>query len=319
MQSCFVKMAKLVEIVRNSPLMQRRAGGGYSVLDSEGKDPFVRGIPFKIQYYASAEVQHTNNSPEVQRIVAGVCREAEVNARPPRKVLVTVKATSLTVKDEATKLVDEYPIFRIAYCGGHGEYVNAFFFIHKTKLDRALMVEVFKCANPNKVKAITLTAAKAFNIAYKAYNLDKSKRDRKGNGGPTKGSESPLVQRRMQGEKPGVSNLTSKIAPGVATGGTHTPQAPRKTAADSDLLVRTRSGSIGSEPSNKPLTTLVHNEATGSMHNVAITQDFDKAFQELAESRVQPGVLGTSLAEEETDGFNLDSILDQVDSDAEDS
>lgn len=312
-------MAKFVEMVRNSPLVQRRGGGGYSVLDSESKDPFVKGIPFKIHYYASAEVRHTTNSPEVQEVVSDVCAEAEANSRPLRKVVVTVKATCLMVKDEATKLVDKYPIFRIAYCGGHGQYLNAFFFIHKTKLDRALRVEVFKCANPNKVRAITLTAAKAFNIAYKAYSLDKSKQDRKTNGVSLKGNESPLVQRQMQGEKPPVSSLMTKVAPGVATGGTHTPQAPRKTATDPDLIGRARSGSIGNEPSKKPLITLVHNEATGSTHNVAIPQDFDREFQDLAESRVHPGVLRTSLAVEETDSFNLDSILDQVDNDTEDS
>ncbi len=313
-------MDKFIGKVKNSPLLQRKTGGGYSVLESETKDPFVKGIPFKINYYASAEVKHTTNTPEVQKTVADVCAEAETSSRPLRKVVVIIKSTSVIVKDEATRMTDEYPIFRIAYCGGHGHYQNAFFFIHKTKLDRVLRVEVFKCASPGKVKAITLAAAKAFNIAYKAYNLDKSKKDRRVNGNSLKGSESPLVQRRMQGDKPPVSSLAAKVAPGVVTGGTHTPQASRKTATDTVISEgRARSGSTGNAPVVQPLITLVHNEATGSTHNVAVSHDWDKEFQELAESRVDPGVLRTSFAEEDTDGFNLDSILEQVDHDAEDS
>ena len=308
-------MAKFVEKVRNSPLMQRRGGGGYSVLEKESKDPFIKGIPFKIHYYASAEVKHATNTPEVQKVVGDICNEAEAKSRPLRKVLVTVKATNITVKDEATKLVDNYPIFRIAYCGGHSEHGNTFFFIHKTKVDRALRVEVFKCNNPNKVRAITLAAAKAFNIAYKAYSLDMAKKERKN--GSMKGNESPLVQRQMQGQKPPVSSLTTKVAPGVVTGGTHTPQAPRRIAEDSGFETRPRSGSIGTESAIKPLISLVHNEATGSTHNVSIPNDFDKEFQELAESRAQPGVLRTSFSAEETDGFQLDSILDQIDEDTE--
>jgi len=307
-----LRMSKLVEKVRNSPLMKRRGGGGYSVLETENKDPFVKGINFKIYYYASAEGKHTTNSPEVQKVVGDVCQEAEAKSRPLRKVLVTVKATHVMVQDEATKLVDYYPIFRIAYCGGHSVYGNTFFFIHKTKVDKALRVEIFKCDSTNKVRAITLAAAKAFNIAYKAYSLDMAKKERKS-------GESPLVQRRMQGDKPPVSKLTARVAPGVVTGGTHTPQAPRKVAEDSGLGMRARSGSSGTDPAVKPLITLVHNEATGSTHNVAIPQDFDKEFQELAESRVQPGVLRTSFSADETDGFNIDSILDQVDEVTEDN
>lgn len=309
------KMAKLVEMVRNSPLMQRKGSGGYKVLDSGNKDPFVKGIPFNIYYYASAEVQHTQNTPEVQQTVAEVCEDSRKNSKPLRKVVLTVKASCITVTDVATKICDDYPIFRIAYCGGHGEYEDTFFFIHKTKLDKTLRVEVFKCSSEGKVKAITLTAAKAFNIAYKAWTLGKKKKEKKSSGAEAARSESPLEQHKAF-SPPGKSNL-AKMAPGIATGRTHTPPAPRKPPLDSDIPVRTRSGSFGDKPlpsSKLPMVrTMVHNENTGSSHNVVLTDDFDKEFQELAESRVQPEVLRTSLEVEETDGFNLDNILDHVD------
>lgn len=308
-------MSKLVEMVRNSPLIQRRGSGGYKVLDSGNKDPFAKGIPFNIYYYASAEVQHTQNTPEVQQTVAEVYEESKRSSKPLRKVVLTVKANCVTVTDVATKIKDDYPIFRIAYCGGHGEYGDIFFFIHKTKLDKKLRVEVFKCSSEDKVKAITLTSAKAFNIAYKAWSMEKAKKERKSSkGGGAPGSESPVMQRKALAP-PGQSNLV-KMAPGLVTGGTQTPPAPRKPPVEPP--VRSRSGSSGDQPQNPAIVrTMVHNKTTGSTHNIVLTDDFDKEFQELAESRVQPEVLRTSLAVEETDGFNLDSIMDHVDKEAE--
>ena len=308
-------MAKLVEMVRNSPLVKRKGAGGYSVLGTEQSDPFVKGITFVVQCYGSAEVQDNNNTPAVQKTVAEVC---EGSKKGLRKVVITVKAHCLTVTDVSTKICDSYPIFLVAYCGGHGEIEDCFFFIHKTKLDKAMRVEVFKCANEEKVKAITLTLAKAFNISYKAWMIEKKKKEReKANGNGGKGSESPAVQRKAVPK----SNLT-KIAPGVATGGTYTPPAPRKPPSGNPEASRTRSGSFGDKPAPSALKNpavmraVAHNEVTGSTHNVTLTDEFDEEFQQLAESRssTQAGVLRNSITED-TDFFSFDNIKAHIDDD----
>ena len=307
------KMAKLMEMVRNSPLMHRRGSGGYKILDSENKDPFVKGIPFTIYYYVSAPVEHTYNTPDVQQAVLEACEESKKTSKTLRKVVLTVKASFVSVRDVATNIKDDYPIYLIAYCGGHEVYEDTFFFIHKTKLEK-MRVEVFKCSSQDQVKAITLTAAKAFNIAFKTWSLEKKREMKSSDGGA--GCESPSLQRKAL-PSPGNSSLV-KIAPGIATGGTHTPPAPRKSPADTDISDRSRSGSFGdmsrSFPKHQALVkTIVCNEATGGTHNAVLMEDFDRQFQELAESRVTPDVLRTSLALEETDGFNLDSIMHHVD------
>jgi hypothetical protein len=319
-------MSKLLEAVRNSPLVtKRKVSGGYQVLDTEKKDPFIKGITFKAQYYASAEVEDNHNSPAVQEAVWEVC---EGSRRDPnrsfRKVVLTVKAQSLVVTDVATKVTDTYPIFLVAYCGGHGEVQDCFFFIHKTKLEKKMKVEVFRCSSAAKVKAITLTIAKAFNISYKAWMMKKKKNEqaaaaakRAASTAGSIGSESPSLQRKAA--KPqGKSNLT-KMAPGVATGGVYTPPAPRKPpSGSSEATGRPRRGSFGDDPAPKNpavVRAMVHNEKTGSTHNVTLTDDFDLEFQQLAESRTQPEVLRTSFVEDETDAFNLDSIIAHIDDD----
>lgn len=306
-------MAKLVEMVRNSPLMNRRGTGRYKVLDqSENNDPFIKGIPFTIYYYDSATVLHTQNTPEVQQTVLEVCEQSRKSSKPLKKVVLTVKASCVSVTNVATNISIDYPIYLVAYCGGHEEYEDIFFFIHKTKLDE-MRVEVFRCSSEGKVKAITLTAAKAFNIAFKAWTLEK-KREMKNL--RFAGSESPVMQRKAL-VPPGKRNL-AKISSGIATSGTHTPPTPRKPPVDPDIPIRSRSSSFGGRPFSSPkdqvlVKAIVSNVATGSKHNVVLMEDVDREFQELAESRVRPEVLRTSLGLEETDGFNLDSIIDHVD------
>ena len=49
-------MAKLLDMVRNSPGVKKRMGG-YSLMEAESRDPFVQGITFHAHHVASCEVR----------------------------------------------------------------------------------------------------------------------------------------------------------------------------------------------------------------------------------------------------------------------
>lgn len=322
-------MSKLVEMVKNSPLMRKKLGGGYAVLESEKKDPFSKGISFNLQYCASAEVRDNFNSPAVQDTVTEA-RRTGGGSGSLRKVALTVQAHCLTVVDSATKVTDTYPIFLVAYCGGHEDMSDCFYFIHKTKLEKAMRVEVFQCSGPDKVKAITLTVAKAFNISYKAWLIKKKKAEKEKKARSVNGSESPVVQRKAP---PGKSPLTTKIAPGVVTGGTYTPPVIRKppsgpsvspltmAAGDVETVGRARSGSAGDKSeamvkNGVVMRAMTTNDRTGSTHAVLISDDFDREFQQLAEARTQPEMLRTSFTEDDIDGFfDFESIKAHIEDD----
>ena len=313
-------MAKLVEMVRSSPLVRRRT---YDVLDTENKDPFVQGIHFNAHFMASVEVKSKKDCPEVQQKVKDAFEFMQKTKKSLRKVVITVKSNVVCVKDIGSKITDEYPIYLVAYCGAHGELEDVFFFIHKTNIDRAMFAEIFKMSDASKVKAATLTTAKAFNIAYKGWMSAKSKKERISN----KGSESPLLQRKASGS-------LQKMAPGIAkssVGGSFTPPAPRredpitkevKEAAKKrrgsfgDDLIKFEVGGGGVAKVSNPAVMRVQaqNEKTGSTHDVSLTDDFDQEFQELAESRSRPDLLSTDLSSDQTDNFNLDSIKAYIDS-----
>ena len=306
-------MAKLVEMVKSSPLIRRRT---YDVLDTENKDPFVQGIQFNAHFVASIEVKSKRDCPEVQQKVKDACEFMKKTKKSLRKVVITVKSNLVRVKDIGSKITDDYPIYLVAYCGAHAELEDVFFFIHKTNIDRALFAEVFKMSDASKVKALTMTTAKAFNIAYKGWMSAKSKGERVTN----KGSESPLVQRKASG------TLMQKMAPGLAAaspGGSFTPPASRREDPEVRQAARQRRGSFGDDPlqfqkgsklNPAIIRVQAQNEVTGSTHNVSLTDDFDKEFQELAESRSRPDLLSTYLPADQTDSFDLDAIKAYIDS-----
>lgn len=298
--------------------MRRRA---YDVLDTENKDPFVQGIHFNAHFVASIEVKSKKDCPEVQQKVMDAFEFKQKTKKSLRKVVITVKSNMVCVKDVGSKITDEYPIYLVAYCGAHGELEDIFFFIHKTNIDRVLFAEIFKMSDASKVKALTLTTAKAFNIAYKGWMSTKSKKERISN----KGSESPLVQRKASGS----SGSLKKMAPGVAAssvGGSFTPPAPRREdpiTKEAKEAAKKRRGSfgddlikfeIGAKINPAVVRVQAQNERTGSTHDVSLTDDFDQEFQELAESRSRPDLLSTDLSSDQTDNFNLDSIKAYIDS-----
>ena len=318
--SCFekirtavAKMAKLLEMVRNSPITKRRMGG-YSLLEAESKDPFVRGINFHAHFVSSGPVKGKHDNPQCQEIVKTAWEEVQKSGKPLRKVVITVKANSLRVKDVSSKETSDYPIYLVSYCGASTEVDFLFFFIQKSKVDKTLHVEIFKFSNASKVTAATLTVAKAFNIAFKAWMAEKKRKERENSN--YRGSESPLLPRKQLGAAKEANNLT-KMAPAVAkTAGPYTPPATRRPPHEA-IKPRQRSGSFGDSPDSAAQNPAImrvraENEVTGSTHDVTITDEFDKEFRQLAEGHPQPDILNTNLGEK-PDSFDLLQIQQHTD------
>ena len=178
------------------------------------------------------------------------------------------------------------------------------------------MVEFFKLSAASKVTALTLTVAKAFNIAYKAWLAEKRQKAKETS--ILKGSESPLpIRRKIKADDDkSTSSFLKKMAPGIAgtDGGPYTPPAGRKITQEESKAVK-RSGSFGDIPcesaSKNPAVMRVqaHNDVTGSTHMLMLTDDFDSEFQRISDASEKPDLLTTNLSEEQPDQFNWDEVM----------
>lgn len=238
--------SKIVEAVRNSPLIGKR--GGYSPITTHNADPFVQGIPFHALFLASVEVQDRVGTDKVHDTVNKALDLIQRDKRSPIKVTIMIKAISISVSN--SKVETTYPIYLISYCGNARDADVVFFFIHKNKETQKIMAEVFKCSSEEKVVAITRTISKAFHIAYKAWQTKKRLQQRQNSP-----RSSPLLQQKTAKERD-TANLgkTAVEKAAGATGSYYTPPIPRK--SPEKVGERPRSGSMDDEEAAKVMSQL---------------------------------------------------------------
>ena len=236
-------MSKLVEAVRNSPLLRgKQAHGQYSpLLQQQSSDPFIQGISFLASYIGSMEMVDRVGTDANHDIVSKKLDEVQKAKKDKDlpKVVIEVKAIALTlrsVKSGSSKSEAVYPIYTVSYCGNARDADCVFFFIFKNKKDQKIYAEIFKCSSREKVAAINRTISKAFSIAYRAWQMKKRMQQRTT-------CDSPLLQQKIATEKDNIKMSRGAVekAAGI-TGGAYTPPIPRKTPDG-----RERSGSTGDD------------------------------------------------------------------------
>ena len=252
---------KIAEMVRNSPLGRRKAGG-YSPVVVATEDPFVQGISFNAHLVASIESPDTTGTEAVQNAVSAALDETQKSSKSLRKIKFIIKAVSLTVRDVADKTEVTYPIYLVSYCGNSRDANTVFYILHKTKVDRITRAEIFKCDSPAKVGAISRTVSKAFNVAYKAWCAKKRMNEKK------LGTDSPLLKRATASDVP-KKDVAQKPTEGVPQQ-FHTPPIPRKDSPEKAAAAGVRrSGSFGEKDAPSIVISpnmqrvKVQNEVTG--------------------------------------------------------
>jgi hypothetical protein len=295
--------SRIAEAVRNSPLVGRK--GGYSPMLSHDNDPFVQGIAFHAQHLATVEVPDRVGTDSVHIVINKELDSVQKYKKSPPKVTLTIKATSIAVKNSQTRVEVVYPIYLISYCGNAKDADIIFFFIYKNKEDQKTRAEIFKCSSEEKVIAITRTISKAFHIAYKAWQTKKRQQQRQ-----YSPKSSPLLTQKMAKDKE-MQNLgktaIEKAAGGAITTAYYTPPIPKKVDEE-----RQRSGSLDGDDdinSQRKIISLekvkVKNVASGSTHDVTVTDDFDEGFNELVTNRHGQSL---SIVDNIQESFKFDDI-----------
>ncbi len=265
-------MSRLVEAVRNSPLLRgKQSHGQYSPILQQSNDPFVQGISFMVSYMGSAEmvdrVGTDTNHSIISKKLDEVQKEKKDKDLP--KVVIEIKAISLTLRSLKGASQAVYPIYTVSYCGNARDADTIFFFIFKSKKDQKIYAEIFKCTNREKVAAINRTVSKAFSIAYKAWQMKKRMQQRNT-------QESPLLQQKVAKERDTI-NMTKEAVEKAAgsTGGAYTPPIPRKTPEKSEASGngRPRSGSTGKDDPTTEEIAMSHSRKNPALARVQVKNE----------------------------------------------
>lgn len=258
-------------------------------------DPFARGIQFNAKFVNSVEVKSLRDNEEVRKRVAEKIRTSDPSLNT--NAVFVVKSNTLRVKNLTQNSTVDYLISRIVYCGAHTEFKDRFFFIHRSKHDRTLFAEIYWLSSAEKVKALTLTIAKAFQISYRGWIADMMMNREDEIPSDSSNSDNNIKLR------------VRSVPPGVLTKRSITP------GRSSDICRRHSFGDECEPPTGSPAVYKVQakNELTGSTHDVTLTVDMNIEFRELAESRSSPDILSTDLPSHELSHFDLNLVQEYMD------
>ena len=243
----------------------------------------------------SVKVKSLRVNEEVRKRVADEIRTSDPSLNV--NAVFVVKSNTLRVKNLTQNITVDYLICRIVYCGAHTEFKDRFFFIHRSKHDRTLFAEIYWLSSAEKVKALTLTIAKAFQISYRGWIADMM-RNRKDEITDDSSNSDNNIGLRVR-----------SVPPGVLTKPNITPERC------SHIRRRHSFGDECEPPTGNPAVYKVQamNEQTGSAHDVTLTVDMNLEFRELAESRSNPDILSTDLPSHELSHFDLNYLKEYID------
>lgn len=258
-------------------------------------DPFARGIQFNAKFVNSVEVKSQRDNEEVRKRVAEEIRTSDPSLNV--NAVFIVKSNTLRIKNLTQNTIVDYLISQIVYCGAHMEFKDRFFFIHRSKHDRTLFAEIYRLSSAEKVKALTVTIAKAFQISYRGWIADMMK------------SQEDEVPSDDLNSDNNIGLRVRSVPPGVLTKPSIAP------GRSSHVCRRHSFGDECEPPTGSPAVykAQAKNEQTGSTHDVTLTVDMNIEFRELAESRSNPDILSTDLPPHELSHFDLNSVKQYMD------
>ncbi|XP_013400420.1 low density lipoprotein receptor adapter protein 1 [Lingula anatina] len=150
----------------------------------ENKDSLTDGVHFYLKYIGNVLVEEIEEEGrsygEGQSTVAvkNIVSMAKANFKKIRKVVLTVSPRGIRVVDLATKeVLTEISIYRIQFCTADKEHDKVFAFIARNTTNETMECQAYLCSKRKVAEAVTLTVAKAFNVAYEDWENSREKKE----------------------------------------------------------------------------------------------------------------------------------------------
>lgn len=242
------------------------------------EDSLKEGIHFYVKMLGSCPVLQAQGSGCTDEAVQTIISNTRKTKNNPtsgnlQKVLVTVSTRKLLIQDMVTKeKIMDIPIYRVSYCVADPHFTKVFAFISRVQGKSDLNCYAFLCSKESMAKAMALTIADAFKLAYEYYEKGKSTTNR----------ESPRVAQDDNKEN---SQQTLPVVNKRSADMYATPVKARPRSDTPTIEVTSDSFASAVEDSGRKIQAL----------DLAIDDDFDAEFTKLAESRSNPTLFETPV------------------------
>lgn len=307
------KAGRVADAVKRSPKVLRkkieRKFGSHETLQEDWlheNEALVDGISFYVKYLGcvpEVEAQGQGVTDEaVKRLVAEAKIKKSKGDMKLEKVVLTITPKEIRILDLATKTPAEViPIFRVSYCTADPNFPKIFAFNAREKQSLQIRCRAFLCMKAKMAKAIALTVAQAFNVAFEVWET--SKEERKQNAQePNTTPVAPLIETTP-------SSPQTNGSP-IFTGRRASEPTSEKMLNVNDRNVR--STSFSEAPPTIQLTPPLPRRTVQRplALDFSFDNEFDEEFTKLAKARSNPHLLDIGFEKQEIRNGGWDPTLD---------
>ncbi|XP_028414867.1 low density lipoprotein receptor adapter protein 1-like [Dendronephthya gigantea] len=304
------KAGRVADAVKRSPKVLRkkieRKFGSHETLQEDWlheNEALVDGISFFVKYLGCAPAVEAQGQGVTDEAVKRLLAEAKIKKSKGdmklQKVVLTVTPKEIRILDFVTKTpLEVTPIFRVSYCTADPNVPKVFAFNSREKQSLQIRCRAFLCTKPKIAKAIALTVAQAFNVAFEAWETMKE----------TKAKETPNVVPLIETTPP--SPHTNGSPGTFNTSAVHTGRRSSEPLNDKPDNNSGRSSSFSSLPSVQLTPPPSRRKQKSLALDFSLDNGFDEEFTKLAKSRSNPHLLDIGFEKEEIRNGDWAPFLD---------
>ncbi|KAJ7991829.1 hypothetical protein DPEC_G00287920 [Dallia pectoralis] len=249
---------------------------------TDTRETIVEGMTFNLRYLGMTLVDQPKGEALSASAVKRIVAMAKASGKKPQKVSLKVSPQGIVLFDSLTnQLLDNICIYRVSYCSVDKLHDKVFAYIAHNPLNGTLECHGFLCSKRKVAKAVTLTVAQAFKVAFEFWQVAKGEKRVKsssaGEGDSTSQSDGSSSFSRLNGQDVATGNLLD--------------------LGDLTLIALVLETNRNEETNGNGEFQVDNHTAPVSNDNTVwkIEEDLDEAFSSLAVSRTNPQVLDIGL------------------------
>lgn len=261
---------------------------------TDTRETILEGMTFNLRHLGMTLVDQPKGQELSAAAVKRIVATAKASGKKPQKVSLKVSPQGIALYDRVTnELLENVSIYRISYCTVDKLHDKVFAYIAQNTLNGTLECHAYLCSKRKVARAVALTVAQAFTVAFELWQVAKEEKGKQAKSGSAGESSNSSHSERS-------NSLGSLKGTDVATDNL-------LDFDDCENALETN-GTVEEDPLDYPPETN-NNPERG-------TEDgLDEAFSKLAVSRTNPQVLDIGvtpqdwLAEPNWDNSNDDSLI----------
>ncbi|XP_066531982.1 low density lipoprotein receptor adapter protein 1a [Hoplias malabaricus] len=233
---------------------------------TDTRETLVEGMTFNLRHLGMTLVDQPKGEDLSAAAVKRIVATAKASGRKLPKVALKVTPQGIVLYNSVSnQLIESVSIYRISYCTADKMHNKVFAYIAQNQQNETLECHAFLCAKRKVAKAVTLTVAQAFKMAFDSW-------------------QDASEEKEQQEVKSSTASETSVIS----LKGTDAATATLLDIDDSPVVVLENNDNQETHMDN-------HHEPENNNTVWELDDGLDEAFSRFAESRTNPQVLDIGL------------------------